>query len=185
MARVPGALRWLRAASIVGVVAVTATCTDQTPVTPRRSLAPGHSRMAITPTFQLAPPGAPIVTLSKVRGILVGMHGDSIVVEARFQGDSAILTFDVQFTGNSANYTLDLTGFDIGGAEAYHAVQTYTLKPGDNTDLPQPVLVYSAPDSKVQVLHVVPSSMILNAGAASGLGVTGSGPNNTPIAPIR
>lgn len=175
----------MRALSVAAAFGAAVTCSDTPPVTPRAPLAPGHSRFSVSPRFEQTAAGGPLVTLSKIRGVLVGTNGDSVVVTASFVGDVAVLSFEVQFSGSSAHYTLKLTGYDGAGAEAYSAQQDYTLKPGDNADLPQPVLVYSAPDAKLQVLHVSPASLALDAGGSAPLGVSGTGANNAVITNIR
>lgn len=172
-------------ASVAAGVIVVAACSDRPPVAPRAQLAPGHSRLDIKPRFERTAAGGPTVTLTKVRGVLRGVNGDSVVVEATYQPDgTATLTFEVAFQGSSAQYTLDLTGYDKDGNPAYQASQVYTIKPGENTDLPQPTLVYSAPDAKLATMHVSPSSATLNSGVSTGFSVNGANAAGQPISPI-
>ncbi|HEY4307774.1 MAG TPA: hypothetical protein VGM82_25085, partial [Gemmatimonadaceae bacterium] len=166
----------IRGACLFGFVAALA-CSDHAP-SATGTVAPGHSRFAIAPSFQALPPGVPSVSLSRIQGILIGASGDSTVVSASFVGDSAVLSFDVQFAGTSAVFTLDLSAFDEHDVLAYHAEQRITLRSGNNTGIPAPQLVYAAPDAGLAKLHVAPSSVTLSAGnstyfAASGTDSTG------------
>jgi uncharacterized protein YjdB len=145
----------------------------------------GNASLSIAPTFAPLPPGAPSIQLSKISGVLVGPGGDSIVVTAKFDGDSAILVFDVQVTGNATEFTLNLIAFDMNGVVAYQSTQSVTVKPGDNPGLPTPVLVYAAPDSKIQTLHVSPSSAVMKAGETASFSATGTAADGTTIPPIR
>jgi uncharacterized protein YjdB len=139
----------------------------------------------MAPAFQRAAPGGPVIRDSTVVGYLIGTHGDTVARGlATFSGDSAILVLEFPLTGSSADFTLDLTAFDASGRETHHGSNQVTLRQGDNS-LPPPVLVYSAPDSKIAALHVSPSSLPLNAGASGALGVSGANASGQPIGDIR
>jgi uncharacterized protein YjdB len=158
-----------------------ATCADQSSSTPSGPVAPGHARLSVSPSFQALPSGGPQIKLSRARGLLIGVNGDTTVVEANFVDGTAVLTFEVSFPGPSATYTLDLTEYDTEGRIAFHAVQQYTLHQGNNPNLPQPVLVYAAPDAGVTVLQVTPDHLILNAGSTGTLSVSGTNPGGSTV----
>ncbi|HVX38828.1 MAG TPA: Ig-like domain-containing protein [Gemmatimonadaceae bacterium] len=139
----------------------------------------------MAPRYARLPAGSPVIPLSKVRGVLTDGDGNSIAVEAEFQGDSAVLVFDVAFTGSTANYTLDLTGYDEHGVVAYHASQQITLKPGDNPGVAAPVLVPAGPDLDVKTIAVSPQAVTLNAGGSTNLSVSGKNASGQPAAPYH
>lgn len=176
--RVARALPHLAAA--LGVL----SCRDQPSVAPRVG-APATAHLTIAPAFQAAPPGAPKVDLSRVRGVLVGATGDSTIVETEFTGDVAILAFEVRFAGESATYSLDLTAFDTAGVAAYHGSQVITLKPGNNPTIAGVKLVYAAPDAALAALHVAPATLTLDGGASANLDVAGSDAHGRSVASIR
>lgn len=178
------ASRAYRGAVLVGSIAVAFSCSDQPPVAPRQ-VPPGFARMSVKPVYQTTVSGGPTIVADKAVGILRGPNGDSVVVTAKFDGDSAVLLFDVPITGSSARFTLDLTEFDASGQSVYHGTQEYTLKPGNNDGLAPPVLVYSAPDAKLAFLHVSPSSALLNSGASTGFAVSGTTSSGQSVSPIH
>ncbi|MEO6878201.1 MAG: hypothetical protein ABI205_06940, partial [Gemmatimonadaceae bacterium] len=108
-------------AAVVGVVAV--ACSDQPTAVVAKHFGPGHASLSIAPTFAALPAGSPSIQLSKIVGVLVGPTGDSIFVTSTFDGDSAILVFDVQITGSSADFTLNLTAYDKQGLVAFTSTQ--------------------------------------------------------------
>ncbi|HEX4684932.1 MAG TPA: Ig-like domain-containing protein [Gemmatimonadaceae bacterium] len=178
--------RCLRSLALVFALVAGASCSDQPPVSPRSAIAPGHARFAVAPRYETAPAGAPVILAARAVGVLLDAAGDTAArSESSFEGDSATLGFDVQFEGSSAEYTLDLTDFDASGTSIFHGIQRYTLKPGENPDLPGPVMVYSAPDSKLAALHVAPTGIVtLNAGVSQAFGVAGTNAAGQPITPI-
>jgi uncharacterized protein YjdB len=149
------------------------------------TIAPGHATLSVLPSFPQIPAGGPTIRLARVVGVLTAANGESSTSEARFDGDSAVLAFDVQITGNSAEFTLELTAFDAQGAIVFHSIQKITLKPGVNDRIPAPELVYAAPDAGVSVLHVTPGSAQLAAGASASFGVTGTNASGQAVSPIR
>ena len=174
----------LRTLGVLGALSAAAACGDLTPAGPRH-LGPGHAAFSVAPVTSAIPAGGPTIVLAKVRGILIGAGGDSTIVVANFAGDSAMLTFDVSFPGNSADFKLDLTEYDGQSVAVYHGVEDITLKAGNNPAVQPPVLAYSAPDAGVQALHVNPTSLPLNAGGTGALSVTGTGANGQTISGIR
>lgn len=177
------ASRFWRGAAVLGSIAVVFSCSDQTPVAPRK-VPPGFARLSVSPVYQLGAPGGPTIRADKAIGVLIGPAGDSIVATAKFNGDSATLEYAVPIVGSSAKYTLDLTELDANGTAVFHGTQTYTLKPGDNTGLAAPVMAYSAPDAKLAVLKVGPSSATLKSGEASTFAVSGTASNGQAVSPI-
>jgi len=171
----------LRRLSVIAALGIAAACGDHTPVAPR--IAPGHARLSVAPRYAKLPDGAPIIVLSKVRGVLIGTGGDSIAVEADFQGDSAVLTFDVAFSGSTANYTLELTEYDTKGVIAFKGSQTITLKPGDNPGIAAPVLVPAGPDATLKSISVTPNSATINSGATAAFTVSGTNSSGQTTAP--
>ncbi|HEY4303324.1 MAG TPA: Ig-like domain-containing protein [Gemmatimonadaceae bacterium] len=147
-------------------------------------IAPGNARLSLSPRFATVA-GAPSVPLTRIQGILVGPTGERTVQTATFANGSASLKFNVVVLGDSARFTLDLVSFDVNETEAYRAHNAYTLRPGDNDDLTQPVLEYSAPDSKVTALHFDASTITLDPGATIKIAATGTGANNAAISPLR
>lgn len=176
---------WLRTASLISALLVSLSCSDRPPVAPKAAIGAGHARLNIRPSFQQTAAGGPEVPLSLIQGILVGPSGDTVRAEARFVGDSAVLVFDVQITGASQSYTLDLTAFDDHGVVAYHATQQIVAKPGDNSPAPVTQLTYVAPDATLSALHVSPASLSLQANASSALAVTGTASNGQTMTSVR
>lgn len=177
-----------RALAVLGTGAALAaaaiTCTDARLTAPVRAGA--GLQLAIAPSFETLPAGAPSIDLSKIRGVLVGLNGDSVVVEALFQGDSAVLVFKVSFTGQQGVFQLSLTAYDTSGQVAFSGIDTIRVTPGENPPVqPTHPLQYSAPDAAVTTLHVVPSAVQLKAGQSGNLAVTGTNAAGQPIAPIR
>ncbi len=174
----------VRTLSFIGALVAGVTCSDQPLVAPKHIVAPGHAAFAMAPAFSVLPAGGPTIILSKVRALLISAQNDTLAVEANFQGDSAILLFDVQFTGNSADYTLDLSAFDSQDVLAYHYSESITLKPGDNPSIPTPVLEPAGPYAAIKTVKVSPTSLQLNAGATSNLSVTGADASGHPVTPV-
>ncbi len=173
----------LLGAAVVGLVAV--ACSDQPTAAVAKHFGPGHASLSVAPTFAALPAGSPSIVLSKIVGVLVGPSGDSIFATSTFDGDSAILVFDVQITGSSADFKLNLTAFDKQGVVAFTSSQSVTIKPGNNPGVAAPQLVYAAPDAGIQALHVTPPSAVLNAGGSASFSVTGTGANGQSIPPLR
>ncbi|HVZ76921.1 MAG TPA: Ig-like domain-containing protein, partial [Gemmatimonadaceae bacterium] len=184
--RAPGR-RAARAFALLGVAvaaAISVTCFDGSPTAPRlRSGRPGFS---VAPSFETLPSGAPTIPLSKIRGVLQRMGGDSVVAESLVQGDSVILVFDVSFTGQDGVFQLSLTAYDTSGQVAFSGIDTIHVAPGDNPPVqPTKPLQYSAPDAKVATIHVVPGTVKLQAGQSANLAVNGTTQAGQPISPIR
>lgn len=169
---------------MIGALIATTSCGEEPFAGPRHT-APARASFSVAPAFSAIPTGGPTIVLARIRGVLIGAGRDSTVVESSFAGDTAVLAFEVNFTGESATFTLDLTGFDANGVAVFHGRQQITVKPGDNPPLPGPQLTYSGPDAGLQVLHVSPDSLQLNAGATSTLNVSGVGPNSQSISSLR
>jgi uncharacterized protein YjdB len=174
--------RWTRKVGIVAGCVAAASCSDSSSI---NGIAPGHARLSLAPQFATTPAGGPVVTLSRIDAYLIGPTNDSTFATSPFVEGTATLSFDVQVPGGEAEFILDVTGFDANGVEAYHARQTYIIKPGDNSGLEAPTLVYSAPDSKVTSLHVSSADLVLNSGATTTLSVTGTDAQSAPVSPIR
>lgn len=174
--------RWARSLSFLAAYVAAASCSDSSSI---NGIAPGQARLSLEPRFATTPAGGPVVTLSRIDAYVIGPAGDSTFATASFVEGSATLSFDILLPGKEAEVTLDLTGFDGNGVEAYHARQKYKVKAGNNDDLTPPVLVYSAPDSRVQSIHVAPAPVNLEAGASTTLTVSGMDASNAPVSPVR
>ncbi|HEU4989273.1 MAG TPA: Ig-like domain-containing protein [Gemmatimonadaceae bacterium] len=160
------------------------TCTDSSPTAP--SLRGGPARLAIAPAFESLPAGAPSFDLSKLRGVLQGINGDSVVAEAFFAGDSAVLVFNVSFTGQEGVFQLTLTAYDTSGTVIFSGVDTVHVTPGPNPPVqPTKPLQYSAPDAGVTAIHVVPPTVQLQVGQSGNLAVTGADAHGNPVSPIH
>lgn len=164
--------RILRRLGLLAAVVAPLACGDHPPVAPR--LAPGHARFSVAPRYAKLADGTPVVTLSKARGVLTDGHGNSYTVEAEFHGDSAVLVFDVAFSGSTADFTLDLTEYDTNGIVVFHGTQAITLKPGDNPGVAAPVLVPAGPDAALTKITVSPNAVTLNSGGTASLSVSGT-----------
>jgi hypothetical protein len=160
------------ARTIFALTALSAlACSDRDASGPRPA---NQARIVgMAPRFALVP-GGPSITLSRVEAWLTGAT-DSVFSKANFAEGSATLHFEIPIVGESAEFVLDLTGFDVNGVAVYHARQTYTLRPGDNTDLAAPELVYSAPDAAVVSIFVNPSETTIDVGSTGTLSVVGYG----------
>ena len=165
-------------------VLVAISCGDRSLFGPH-SIAPRHASFSVLPGFPPIPAGGPAIRIARVVGVLAATSGESSTSEARFDGDSAVLAFDVQITGSSAEFTLELTAFDAQGAVVFHSLQKLTLKPGVNDGVPAPEFVYSASDAGVTVLHVTPGTAQLASGAGASLAVTGTNSSGQAVSPIR
>src|SRR5215216_4178384 len=77
------------------------TCRDTNPTGPGLRLP--AARFGVVPSFQQTPAEGPSVQLTRVRAVLYTntTPAESVVVLANFQGDSAIVQFDVGVTGAS------------------------------------------------------------------------------------
>ncbi len=160
-------------------------CSDHPSSAPEIRVAKRAS-LALAPRFATLPAGAPTIELSKIRGVLLDAVGDSVVSEAAFVGDSAVLVFTVQLTGSSGTFQVDLTAYDKAGQVAFHGVDTVTVKPGDNPPVVPPPLAYAGPDASVAKIQVVPNPVQMNVGTTAGLAVTGTNAAGQPVtAPIR
>jgi hypothetical protein len=179
--RVGRVRRWARAALVLSAALVAASCSDSSSLGP---IAPGHARLSLAPSFAIAP-GAPTVPLSRVEGSLTSPTGDSTFAKANFADGQAPLRFDVRLNGPSADFILDLIGYDANGNEAYRAHQVYRIKPGLNDDLDPPVFTYSAADSKAVALQLTSETSTLDAGGTTRIAVVGFGSDEAPITPIR
>jgi len=149
------------------------------------SIAPRRASFSVLPGFPQIPAGGPAIRLDRVVGVLTPESGEASTSEARFNSDSAVLAFEVQITGNSAQFTLELTAFDASGALVFRSLQKITLKPGVNDGVPDPQFVYAASDAGVAVLHVAPGTAQLAAGAGTSFGVTGNNSSGQAVSPIR
>jgi uncharacterized protein YjdB len=174
--------RWTRNAGIVAGCVAAAACSDSSSI---NGIAPGHARLSLAPQFATTPAGGPVVTLSRIDAYLISPTNDSTFSTSPFVEGQATLSFDIPLPGSEAEVTLDLTGFDANGVEAYHARQKYRIKAGNNDGLSPPVLEYSAPDSKVQSIHVEPGSVTLDAGASTTLTISGTDATEAPVSPVR
>lgn len=175
-----GARRWARFALVCAALAG-AACSDQASNSPLRA---GRARLNVAPRFALVA-GGPTILLSRVDAWLIDPDVDSTFRQAQFVEGSATLQFEVAISGESHDYILDVTGFDTNGNQAYHARQTYTLKAGDNPDLPAPELTYSAADAAVASVTVAPKPMSLDVGGTATLTVTGLTATQTTVSPVN
>jgi uncharacterized protein YjdB len=174
-----------RIARIVAGLLLAASCTDRAPSGPQ-SPSPRHASFSVLPAFQSIPVGGPTIRLARIKGVLTPQSGDnSSTAEARFTGDSAVLAFDVEFVGSSAEFTLELTAYDADGVLVFHSIQKITLKAGANDQIAATELAYAAPDASVSVIHVSPSAVQLASGASTSLSVSGTGAGGQAITPIR
>lgn len=179
------ARRWTRAALALGWLLSASSCSDRSPV---GAIPPGHARLTLAPRFASIPAGGPVITLARIDAYLISADDDSTFATAPFSGGAngtATLSFDVRLPGASAVFTLDLTGYDANNVAVYHARQDYTITAGDNTGLEAPVLVYSAPDSKVTALKLSAADVVLNSGANTTLTVMGTDADSATISPVR
>ncbi|HEX3866038.1 MAG TPA: Ig-like domain-containing protein, partial [Gemmatimonadaceae bacterium] len=172
---------------MLGAIVSAAACSDRGPASPTglQSVAPGHAAFTLAPRFAAMPDGGPSIELSTVTGVLIDAEGNKISITAHFQGDSAVLDFDVPIQGSSANFTLNISAFDANGVLAYTVSQPITLKAGLNNNLPAPVLVYAAPDAAVTALTVSPSTLTLSSGTTGGVTATGTNAGGQAVAPLR
>ncbi len=178
-------IRYARPVALAAGLFAAVRCSDSASTAPQITIAKRAS-LALAPRFATLPAGAPSIDLSKVRGVLTGAGGDSVVSEALFQGDSAILVFTVSFPGTTGTFKVDLTAYDKAGVVAFHGVDTVTVKPGDNPPVAPPPLAYAGPDSGVAKIQVLPNPVQLDVGTTAGLAVTGTNAAGQPIsAPIR
>ena len=176
--------RFARALAVGALAFAGLTCTDSHLTAPVRSGGPIH--LSVAPSFEALPAGAPTIDLDKIRGVLLGLNGDSVVVQAQFEGDSAILVFDVSFTGQEGVFQLSLTAYDKSGQVVFSGIDTVHVTPGTNPPVtPTKTLKYSAPDASVTTIHVVPGTVQLNVSQAGNLAVNGTDANGKAISPIH
>ena len=176
--------RLLRFVFLAATVLIAGSCGDRSVFGPH-SISPRRASLSVLPSFPQIPAGGPTIRLARVVGVLTAATGEGSTSEARFDGDSAVLAFDVQITGNSAEFTLELTAYDAQGAVVFHSIQKITLKPGTNDNVPAPALVYAAADAALSVLHVAPGSAQIAAGGSASFGVSGTNASGQPVSPIR
>ncbi len=119
------------------------------------------ARFAIVPRFATTASGAPKITLAAIRAALHAENGDSIVKVAIFNGDSAVLVFDVQITGTANQYVLRLAAVDATGDTVYRALDTLTVVPGDNS-APPITMTYASADTLVRLIQIVPRDTVLS-----------------------
>ncbi|MDB4908730.1 MAG: hypothetical protein JWO05_3514 [Gemmatimonadetes bacterium] len=179
----PG-VRFVRALACVLLTIASVTCTDNTP-TSAVGLRKGMARLAIAPSFERMPEGAPTIELSKVRGVLARLGGDSVYTEAVFDGDSAILVFELRVTGEENTFQLVLTAYDRDGEVAYQSSDNVKITPGENPPVAPKPMVYAGVDAAVIKLTVAPTSIQLDAGKSGPLAVTGTNSTNQPISPLH
>lgn len=165
-------LRWTKGAVLALGLAAAVRCSDSS-AAPRLAI-PRSASFAIEPAFDSLPAGGPAIQLGSIRGVMVGAAGDSVVSEAAFQGDSAVLEFTVRFTGRTATFQLTLTAYDLAGNVAYQAIDTVLVRPGKNPPLIPRRLRYAGADADVAAIRVVPDTLDLRPGVPATLGVTGT-----------
>lgn len=163
--------RALRALAILAVTLTGLTCRD------RALTGPGvvqHGSLAIAPRFAAVPEGGPVITLTSVSAWLVPLSGigDSTQVTATFNGDSAVLQFEVPLTGPTQQFILRITGFGAGGVALYRAVDTVTIAAGNNPPVTGVPMVYVGADAGVTDITVLPNAITLVTGDTLTLAVT-------------
>src|SRR5215212_10557269 len=127
-------LRVLGFAAII--VAAASSCRDRTLTGPGLPLA--GPTLALVPRFQQAPAGGPTITLSSIRAVLHLADGDSIVTIANFDGDSAVIQFDVDVLGSSQVFHVDMAATDATGDTVFRAADTVRAYPVGSPNAPRP-----------------------------------------------
>jgi uncharacterized protein YjdB len=169
---------------LVGALALGASCSDGNSTAPN-NLTVSRASLSIAPTFQAIAPAIPAITLSRIVGTLIGPRNDSTVVQSVFARDTALLAFDVHFSGASELFTLDIAAYDLQGVIAYRGSEQILIKTGKSANIVSPTLLYAAPDAKLTSLHVISGGSSLPAGSATPFTVAGTGANGVAITPIH
>jgi hypothetical protein len=179
--------RALRQTFCVALALAGLTCRDRTIAGPGL---PISGRLNIAPLFEESAAGGPVFDLQKVRAVLYlgGTPPDSIVAIVNFQGDSAVLQFDVNVQGPSQDFLLKLAAIDANGDTIFRATQMVTAFPlgsiGTGSGLTAVQLVYSAPDTAVASILLAPRDTTINSNDTLHLRVSGSDLQGHAIAPV-
>lgn len=176
------ARRVVRTLGLVGFGLAAAQCSDRTALDPNAT--PANAQLSVQPQFSLVP-GAPTVTLARIRASLVARNGDSTVTSGSFQNGSASLHFAIPILGGPTEFLLNVQAFDTQDLLAYKFSKKIIITPGQVTTVAQPTLEYVAADAAVTKLAFSPSTLQLNAGASGGFTVTGTSSGGQPISPVR
>lgn len=166
-------LRMSQRVMLAAGLAAAVRCAEPSSSAPRLTIA-RRASFAVAPTFDTLPSGVPVVQLSRMRGVMVSATGDSVVAAAPFEGDSAVLVFDVELTGGRETFQLTLDAYDLAGAIAYESVDTVIVRPGRNPPVHPRTMRYAGPDADVATIRVVPDTLDLPPGARATLGVSGT-----------
>jgi hypothetical protein len=162
----------VRVFAVALLAAVSVTCADQT-VSGLKGVR--RAQLAIAPVFQRTSEGGPDIEVEKVKGVLKNKNGtDSVLAEARVEGDSAILEFsNVAVTGDSTTYELKVQAFEADNDLVFEGKQDVKVKPGENAPA-APTMEYAASDKVVDELEIKVGSQEITslqldwAGAAAG-----------------
>ena len=135
------------------------TCRDRSPTGPGIPL---PARLAVAPAFQQTAPDGPTIALSRARAVLYtnDTPKDSVVVIASFQGDSAIVQFEVPVTGSSELMNVHIALLDAAGDTIFAGDSSVRVFPTGSPSAPTepatvPVTIVR-PDAKVTNLRVEP-----------------------------
>src|SRR5688500_4251982 len=139
--------RFARVCVVSGLALAGLTCRDNTLTGPGLSL---PARLGLAPQFQTMPPGGPVFQLTQLRAVLYTSvtPPESLVVLANFQGDSAVVQFDVEVQGASQLFTVRMAAMDALGDTIYtvtDTVRAYPLGSPGATGAASLNLVYAAP----------------------------------------
>ena len=180
-----------RLCGFAAVLVVAATCRDGTVTGPGLPLS--GAMLALSPVLQQTVPGGPVIELSKIRAVLTisTTPPESLVVIADFQGDSAVIKFEVDVSGPSQLFDVTLAATDVNGDTVFRAADTVRAYPVGSPSAPAPgqgpkiQLVYSAADASVSDIDLAPVDTTIASGATLDLRVTGRTASGGALSSVR
>ncbi|HKG91653.1 MAG TPA: Ig-like domain-containing protein [Gemmatimonadaceae bacterium] len=167
------------------------TCRDRSLTGPGLSV---PARLSLAPNFPAPPEGAPQFTLRRVRAVLVPEGGegtDSLVTTAAFEGDTAVLTFDVSLVDAAQRFTYRLAAVDESGDTLFRAgPDTISATAGTTNAFRDAQMRYAGPDARAMHIQIAPTGttiapLSINGGATQQLSVTGSDSSGGQLSKIH
>lgn len=179
-------LRLLRHAALIALVLIAGlTCRDRDPLAPGL---PGHGALDVAPVFQLGAIGAPEIPLARVQARLIrdtrDGAKDTVTTSAAFEGDSAVLRFEVLVVAPSQLFALEVEAVDDAGVAMFRGDDTVRTAPGTSPARGAPMLRYVGPDTALTSLVLTPLDTLLEAGDTLRLAAAGFASDETPVAPV-
>ena len=155
-------LRLRQPTAAIALAAAVLSCGD------RATAGPGiatPASLAVSPSFQPAVAGGPVIVLERVEGWLVPIPAaDSSFAKASFAGGEAALAFDVIVIGREQRFVFRLDAYAAGNERVFASTDTIVVQAGRNALVDGVALDYVARDADVAQFVIAASTLALAVG---------------------